>query len=225
MKKYRICPLYTPTSVEGTFMRPGVIGGANWGGGAFDASTGMLYVKTSNQPAILRIRAADRSPANPRASEVDADWVGDSGGSTSFTPPAPDGSSTRMPSLPMLKGPYGELVAIDLGRGEVAWRVPFGDTPSVRSHPLLQGVALPPRLGVAGAPGVLVTKGGVVLGGGGDSALYAFDAATGKELARFDLPRRASATPMTYRARSGRQFVVMATGGGTNASLVAWVLK
>jgi quinoprotein glucose dehydrogenase len=117
------------------------------------------------------------------------------------------------------------IVAIDLGRGEVAWRVPFGDTPSVRSHPLLQGVALPPRLGVAGAPGVLVTKGGVVLGGGGDSALYAFDAATGKELARFDLPRRASATPMTYRARSGRQFVVMATGGGTNASLVAWVLK
>ena len=30
LKKYRLGPLYTPPSVEGTFMRPGVIGGANW---------------------------------------------------------------------------------------------------------------------------------------------------------------------------------------------------
>jgi hypothetical protein len=30
---------------------------------------------------------------------------------------------------------------------------------------------------------------------------------------------------MTYRARSGRQFIVMATGGGANASLVAWALR
>ena len=57
-----------------------------------------------------------------------------------------------------------------------------------------------------------MTKSGLVLGGGGDTALYAFDKASGKELARFELPRRASATPMTYRAKSGRQFIVMATG-------------
>jgi hypothetical protein len=30
---------------------------------------------------------------------------------------------------------------------------------------------------------------------------------------------------MTYRAQSGRQFIAMATGGGTNAALVAWALK
>ena len=44
-------------------MRPGVIGGANWGGGAFDPATGMLYVKSSsNTPAILRLAEPDRSP-------------------------------------------------------------------------------------------------------------------------------------------------------------------
>jgi quinoprotein glucose dehydrogenase len=92
-------------------------------------------------------------------------------------------------------------------------------------HPLLRNVKLPDRLGVAGAPGVIVTKSGLVLGGGGDTALYVFDKASGKELARLELARRSSATPMTYRARSGRQFIVMATGGGANASLVAWALK
>ena len=45
LKKYRLGPLYTPPSVQGTLMRPGVIGGANWGGGAFDPESGMLYVE------------------------------------------------------------------------------------------------------------------------------------------------------------------------------------
>ena len=40
LAKYRLGPLYTPPSLQGTVMRPGVIGGANWGGGAFDPQTG-----------------------------------------------------------------------------------------------------------------------------------------------------------------------------------------
>ena len=226
MQKYRMGPLYTPPSVQGTLMNPGIIGGANWGGSAFDSETGRLYVKTSNQPALARIRPSDRSPDNPRASENDAEFVGAVGGGT-FTPTPPAGyaGTGRMGGLPLVKPPYGELVAFDLGRGEIAWRVPFGDTPAVRSHPLLQNVKLPERLGAAGAPGVIVTKSGLVLGGGGDSALNVFDKTTGKELARFELTRRSTATPMTYRSRSGRQFIVMATGSGTNATLVAWALR
>jgi quinoprotein glucose dehydrogenase len=226
MQKYRIGPLYTPPSIQGTLMNPGIIGGANWGGSAFDDESGRLYIKTSNQPALARIRPSDRSAANPRASEVDAEFVGAIGGST-FTPTPPAGYSGtgRMGGLPIVKPPYGELVALDLGRGDLAWRVPFGDTPSVRTHPLLSNVTLPERLGAAGAPGVIVTRGGLILGGGGDQFLYAFDKTTGRELARFTLQRRASATPMTYRAKSGRQFVVMATGSGTSATLVAWALQ
>ena len=224
MQKYRIGPLYTPPSVGGTLMNPGIIGGANWGGSAFDAETGRLYVKTSNQPALARIRPG--AETNTRPGESDARFAGAVGGAT-FTPTPPPGftGTGRMGSLPLVKPPYGELVAIDLGRGEIAWRVPFGDTPSVRNHPLLQGVKLPERLGASGAPGVIVTKSGLVLGGGGDTALYAFDKATGKELARLELPRRGNATPMTYRTKSGRQFIVMATGGAANAALVAWALR
>ena len=224
MQKYRTGPLYTPPSVVGTLMNPGIIGGANWGGSAFDAETGRLYVKTSNQPALARIRPG--AETNGRPGELDAAFAGSVGGAT-FTPTPPAGftGTGRMGSLPLVKPPYGELVALDLSRGEIAWRVPFGDTPSVRAHPLLAGVALPARLGAAGAPGVIVTKSGLVLGGGGDTALYAFDKTTGREVARVELARRASSTPMTYRAKSGRQFVVMATGGGANAALVAWTVK
>ena len=124
----------------------------------------------------------------------------------------------------MLKPPYGHLVAIDLNRGAIKWRVPFGDTPSLRRHPALKGVALPAALGVAGAPGVLATAGGLVFGGGGDLALHAIDSATGAELWRASLPRRANGTPMTYRSSGGRQFIVIATGGGEDAALVAFAI-
>jgi quinoprotein glucose dehydrogenase len=217
-------PLYTPPSIEGTLMRPGIIGGANWGGGAFDTATGILYVKTSHQPALARVVEPNRSPQNPRAGEVDAAYVGNVGGGTSFTPPAPADAApgTRMPSLPLFKPPYGEVVAIDLNRGAIAWRVPLGDTPSIRKHPLLAGVSLPEQLGAPGAPGAIVTAGGVIFVGGGDTALHALDKTTGKTLWRFDLGRRTTATPMTYRTRGGRQFVVIATGRGRQATLVAF---
>ena len=217
MKKFKLGPLYTPPSMQGTLQRPGVIGGANWGGAAFDPETQTLYVKTSNAPAVVRIHAFDRSPANPRASEVDADFIGDVSGSTNFTP---EGSGDR--GLPLVKPPYGELVAIDLNTGDLKWRVPFGDTPAIRSHPALAGVTLPARLGASGVGGVIVTRGGLVLGAGGDSALYAFDTSTGKELVSLDLGRRTSSTPMTYRTKSGRQFVVIAAGQGPNAALMAF---
>jgi glucose dehydrogenase len=212
--KYRIGPVFTPPTLQGTVQRPGIIGGANWGGGAFDPSTGTLFVKTTNQANIVRVGKPDTSAANPRASEVDAPLtrVGDT-------------NAEFMDGLPLLKPPYGHLVAIDLNRGAIKWRAPFGDTPSLRGHPALKGVALPPLLGVAGAPGVLATAGGLVIGGGGDLALRAVDAATGSEVWHAALPRRVNGTPMTYRSSGGKQFVVVATGGGEDASLVAFALN
>jgi quinoprotein glucose dehydrogenase len=209
MRKYRLGSIYTPPSLQGTFMRPGLIGGANWGGGAFDAASGWLYVKTTNQPAIARLAKPDRSAANPRASEVDADYVMSAVG------------PQFMNGLPLIKPPYGHLTAIDLNRGEIAWRVPLGDMPFVRQHPALKGVALPERLGAPGAPGSIVTAGGLVFVGGGDAALNAVDALTGDLVWRAPLGERTTATPMTYRS-GGRQYVVIATGSGEEAELVAF---
>jgi quinoprotein glucose dehydrogenase len=213
LKKYRIGPLFTPPSLRGTVQRPGLIGGANWGGAAFDTRAGVLYFKTTNQANVGRVGKPDRTSANPRASEVDAEFtrVGDT-------------NAEFMNGLPLLKPPFGHLVALDLNRGTIKWRVPFGDTPSLRRHPALAGVTLPAVLGAAGAPGVLATAGGLVFAGGGDVAFHAVDAASGAELWKMALPRRANATPMTYRSASGQQFVVIATGGGEDAALVAFAV-
>jgi quinoprotein glucose dehydrogenase len=212
LAKYKLGPLYTPPSMGGTIMRPGVIGGANWGGGAFDPATGLLYVKSSSTPAVLRLGEPDRSPDNPRADEVDATLINRGG------------NATFMNGLPLLKPPYGHLTAIDLNRGEIAWRVPFGDTPSLRAHPALKGVALPAKLGASGAPGVIVSAGGLVFGGGSDVAFNAVDAMTGETVWRYPLAQRTTGTPMTYRS-DGRQFVVIAMGSGENAELVAFALR
>ena len=94
--------------------------------------------------------------------------------------------------------------------------------PDTRTHPLLRGVDLPERLGTLGNSGPLVTKGGLVFLGGGDPYLYAFDKATGAELWRGATPFPTNANPMAYRTESGRQFVVIATGRGRDAALVAF---
>lgn len=214
MKKYRLGPFYTPPSLEGTILRPGILGGANWGGGAFDPETGRLFVKTSNTPSMIRIVQPDRSPKNPRASEVDAEWTGD----------LTNMAAVFAEGIPVTKPPYGHLTALDLNEGAIKWQVPFGDNERLRENPALKAITLPEQLGVAGPQGALVTRGGLVFIGGGDMAFHAYDTDSGREVWRAPLPRRATATPMTYRTASGRQFVVIATGLGGDTALMAFAL-
>jgi quinoprotein glucose dehydrogenase len=81
--------LFTPPSFEGTIEFPGVDGGAEWGGAAFDPATALLYVNANEMPWIVRLIAnndtslynakcatchrADRqgSPAAPSLIDVD----------------------------------------------------------------------------------------------------------------------------------------------------------
>ena len=94
LKKYRLGPIYTPPSIQGSFQRPGVIGGANWGGSAFNAETGMLFVKTSHSPAIIRL--VPGAQANARPGETDAEFAG-AQGNTSFTVAAEGGRARGRP--------------------------------------------------------------------------------------------------------------------------------
>ena len=214
MKKYRLGPLYTPPSPEGTIVRPGVWGGANWGGGAFDPETGMLYLKTAQSLGIFAIRKFDPAEQLPgREGEVDADYLQRS------LPPV------FMNGLPLNKPPYAHLVSIDLNKGDIRWRVPFGDMAELRKHPALAGLQLPERLGAPGPAGAIVTKGGLVFIGSGDTALYAFDKVSGREIWSAPLTEAAQATPMTFQSSSGRQFVVIATGRADRTALVAFALE
>ncbi len=213
IRKYRIGPMFTPPSLEGTLQRPSQSGGANWGGAAFDPQTGYLFVRAANAIGLNRLAKNDGSEPL-----VAVDY------SNVFTH---GGESVSLPGgLPLVSPPWAVLTAIDLNKGEIAWKVPLGEGPAaLRNHPLLKGIALPDRLGSPNSRGgAMVTASGLVFIGGGDGYLYAFDKKTGKEIWRGKIPYDTSGVPMTYRSSSGRQFIVVATGSGANNMLVAFAL-
>ncbi len=216
-KDFRFGPIFTPPSQQGTIVMPGAIGGAGWGGGALDPTSGTIYIKATNSPALYKIFQPTRSDT------VDADYSADLGASglRVTLPPGPDGE--RMPSLPINRPPYGTLTAIDLNTGDTRWSVPLGDTPAIRNHPLLKDLKLPP-LGVAGSPGPMVTASGLIFATGGGSTLYAIDSRDGSTLWSADLGQNGYAVPMTYRTKAGKQFIVIATGAATGAKLQAFAL-
>jgi quinoprotein glucose dehydrogenase len=74
LKTFVAGPLYMPPSEQGTLQLPGNLGGANWGGAAFDPETGILYVPSRTTPTIARATprapgaAPGATPASPPAS-------------------------------------------------------------------------------------------------------------------------------------------------------------
>ena len=189
---------------------PGPIGGAAWGGPAYDPERQLLFVKGNNQPSLVKLAPPDSS-----TEEVDAE----------FAPLLQRG--WQWPSaddeLPIGKPPYGTLTAIDLATGEHRWQVTVGNWPELTQHPALRGLKLPP-LGAVGTSGPIATRGGLVFIAGGSTSLHALDAATGKQLWEAPIRGRGEANPMTYRTRRGRQFVVIASSRSQGGELVAFAL-
>jgi quinoprotein glucose dehydrogenase len=104
--------------------------------------------------------------------------------------------------------PWGTLSAINLDTGEYAWQVPLGEYPEL----VRQGVK---DTGSENYGGPIVTAGGLVFiaATNHDRKMRAFDKANGALLWEATLPSSGNATPATYEV-TGRQFVVIAAGGG-----------
>ena len=98
--------------------------------------------------------------------------------------------------------------AISLDTGKIVWRIPFGEYPDL----VAKGIR---NTGSENYGGPVVTAGGLLFIGATDHdrKFHAFDKATGKLLWETTLPAAGNATPAVYEV-AGRQFVVIAAGGG-----------
>ncbi|MEQ8765173.1 MAG: pyrroloquinoline quinone-dependent dehydrogenase [Planctomycetota bacterium] len=180
---------FMPPSLEGTLVVPGFHGGATWSGASFDPTTGLLYVNSNNVPNVVTLVEADEGAKYPYRIT----------GYHKFLDP--DG-------YPAIKPPWGQLSAIDLDSGEIAWQVPLGEYPALAR----EGYG---GTGCENFGGTIVTAGGLVfIGGTVDEKFRAFDKRTGEQLWESKLPAGGYATPCTYEV-DGRQYVcIAATGGG-----------
>ena len=203
---------------------PGNHGGVNWGGTSFNPQLGYLFVNVNELGQMSGLKDHDPKSgpavANGQGNRVDpgGPYEGVAGGGR-FSIKGPTSQQ-----LPCQQPPWGELAAVNVNTGEIAWKVPLGVTDS-----LPEGKQ---KTGRPGNGGTIATAGGLVFVGATDDARFrAFDAKTGKELWTVKLPGAAEATPITYEGRDGRQYVVItATGGGffnnpvTGDSVIAFAL-
>ena len=54
-RKYKTSGMFDPPNLDGTILFPGVDGGGEWGGPAFDPATGLLYVNANEMPWLLKM--------------------------------------------------------------------------------------------------------------------------------------------------------------------------
>ena len=125
--------------------------------------------------------------------------------------------------VPAIAPPWGTLNAIDLVKGEIAWKVPLGEYPQL----VAKGIR---NTGTLNFGGAVATAGGVIfIAATADEKIRAFEKRSGRVLWEHQLPAGGYATPSLYMI-DGRQYVVIAAGGsGKNAtrsgdSIIAFAL-
>jgi len=217
--------IFTPPSLKESVVMPANIGGAHWGGLAFDSARQLAVVPVNRVAAAVRLIPREQMKGHlpETGSRIRAEYTDMEG-----TPYVMRREIVRSPTgLPCTPPPFGELIAVSLATGRVVWRTPLGTMRSL----VPDSVRVPPEWGSPNLGGPIVTASGLVfIGAALDHFLRAFDTQTGKELWKGALPTGGKATPMTYRAHAGgKQFVVIAAGGsnspwGKGDELIAFAL-
>jgi quinoprotein glucose dehydrogenase len=201
IKAARAGDIFIPPSLQGTLVFPSNVGGVNWGSAAYDPQRHILFADTNRLPIFVKLIPRDGFDAARKSATDSGRLRGE------FAPQvgAPYGmfrTALRAPSgLPCNAPPWGTVAAVDLFSGEKVWDVPLGS--------FLPGM----NTGTITLGGPIVTAGGLVFTAAAmDNYLRAFDAESGKELWKFELPAGGQATPMTYSLK-GKQYLVIAAGG------------
>ena len=185
--------IFTPLSItKDQISVPGELGGANWGGAAADPETGMLYVRSADQPAlhtplepVEKSTAIDAMTPQPR-------YTGRLG--TMFF--AENGMNAMSP-------PWAQLTAYDLNTGDIKWQAPLGVVPSLAA----KGITNTGNNYRVHRNGPVVTAGGLIfIAHFADRTIRAFDKDNGKILWEKKMTPNFAGIPAVYEV-NGRQFV------------------
>ncbi|HET8622269.1 MAG TPA: PQQ-binding-like beta-propeller repeat protein, partial [Gemmatimonadales bacterium] len=220
--------IFTPPSLEGTVVVPGNVGGAHWGGLAYDPTREIAVVPVNTVAAIVQLISQDQVVDTVLRQESSrlGYQLNRMDGTPYFMRRRLWLSPSRTPCTPP---PFGKLVAVSLRAGRILWDVPLGSMETM----IQPGAARATGVAGLGSPnlgGPIATAGGLVfIAATLDRHLRAFDIETGRVLWQSPLPAGGKATPMTYRGRDGRQYVVIAAGGdgeafGTGDEVIAFAL-
>ena len=282
---YKSGGIFTPPSTAGTIFFPGLDGGAEWGGPAFDPESGLMFVNSNEMPwaiGMVEVKAevpkeetypvagerlykqycmachgANREgagnyptlidinkkyteksfaellsagrrmmPAFNNLSAEEATAIASFALGTKalqkkkFTAPLVKiDSFLKLPysitgyqkflskeGYPAIKPPWGNLTAVNLNTGEIAWRSVLGEDAEFLKKGIITGTE--------NYGGPVVTKSGLIfIAATRDGKFRAFSKKTGKLLWENLLPVPGFATPAMYQA-GGKQFIVIACGGG-----------
>jgi quinoprotein glucose dehydrogenase len=199
---------YTPLPLEGNALFfPSTLGGGNWGGVSVDPGLGLLFVNVMNIGQWGHME------------KQGAEYVRKSAYGTYARFWNPE------TKIPCQNPPFGELIAVDLASGDIAWRSPLGKIDALEAI----GVRDTGTLNLGGS---IATAGGVVfIGATNDARFRAFDSKTGNLLWEAKMEASGHTSPITYLGRDGRQYVALMAagggaflGGGMSNSLVAFAL-
>ena len=209
LKNARNEGLFTPQSLtHDQISIPGELGGSNWGGAAADPTTGMLYVRTADQPGIHKLREANLNETPP-------------GGAASGPPrpplpqiPGVTRYTARLGAMFVAKNgllaigpPWAELVAYDLNEGTITWRAPLGTVRALAE----KGIKNTGNARRVHRNGPVATAGGLIfIGTNADGMVRAFDKDNGRILWERQLEANPEGLAAVFET-GGRQYVVFCT--------------
>ncbi len=188
-------PMFMPYGPKLTIVFPSTIGVVNWHGMSYNPKLGYLFANTNEIASVGKVAPTDPGTNPP------------------YNRTSPWGMYAEFwdqdKFWPCQQPPWGQLWAINVNTGDVAWKVPFGTIPELDA----KGVHNTGSLNYGGS---ISTAGGLIfIAASNDHHFRAYEAETGKILWDITMDTGAYVTPSTYMGADGKQYVVIVdTGGG-----------
>lgn len=203
---------FTPPSVEPFINFPGSQGGPNWGSGSIDENRGIFIINDLRLPIITHMIPRDKAGKFDKISgphDLLAPQLG--------TPYAIErGSIETIFGLMCMQPPYGTMMAVDLNTQKKIWERPVGTTEDLDFIGIHTGISMP--IGLPSLGGSVITGSGLIFFASAmDRYIRAFDVENGNEIWKKRMPVGANATPISYTAKNGKQYIVISAGGSTYA--------